>query len=228
MTMTVTQDRPAALRPSKPALGSVITLPPPTHGWTELDEALAGRRSIRAFRPDPVTDEALSRLLWAGQGVTDREGHRTVPSAGARYPLELYVVLPEGVAHYRPASHDLVLVRVADRRPRLAEAAWDQPLIAEAAVVLVIAAVYERTGAKYGPRRGPRYVLLEAGAACQSVLLETEALGLGAVVVGAFDDRRVQSVLGLPAEQQPLCLVAVGHPAKATEPRPATPRPDIG
>ena len=89
--------------------------------------------------------------------------------------------------------------------------ALSQPAVSRAPLVLVIAAEYERTEIKYGRARGPRYVHMEAGHAAQNVLLEAIALELAAVPVGAFDDGRVRTVLGLPARQEPLYLIPIGR-----------------
>jgi SagB-type dehydrogenase family enzyme len=176
-----------------------------------LEEALAGRRSIRELRADPLDDTAIGQLLWAAQGVTDEAGHRTAPSAGALYPLELYVATATGVSWYRPLTHALELVSRADRRPDLGLAALGQEVVATAPLVIVVTGVVERTAARYGGR-AERYVALEAGHAAQDILLEATALGLGAVPVGAFDDATVRRVLELPADRLPLYLIPVGRP----------------
>lgn len=178
-----------------------------------LERLLAARRSARAFGPAPLRDGQLRRLLWAAQGVTDEEGRRTTPSAGGRHPLEVLLVTPAGVHRYRPATGGIECARPGDRRNQLAEAAFSQACVAQAPATIVIAAVYARTEWKYGVIRGPRYVQLEAGHACQNVLLEVVALGLAAVPVGAFDDRRVQLMLGLSPDERPLYLIPVGNPA---------------
>jgi SagB-type dehydrogenase family enzyme len=189
-----------------------VNLPRPLdRGRMTLEESLAARRSVREFLPDPLKPEELSQLLWAAQGVTSRDGRRTAPSAGALYPLETYVVLPSGCFHYDPARHRLVPQSGEDRRSALCAAALDQPCIADAPAVLVITADFERTTAKYGRTRGPRYVHMEAGHAAQNVLLEATALGLGAVPVGAFDDAGVRAALELPPDREPLYLIPVGR-----------------
>jgi len=177
-----------------------------------LETILARRRSARTFAGRTVEGELLRRLAWAAQGVTDGEGHRTTPSAGACYPLEVLVVTQEGVTRFDPPTGSLLPYRAGDRKRHLAAAAWDQPAVAAAPAVLAIVALYARSEAKYGPVRGPRYVAMEAGHACQNVLLEATALGLVALPVGAFDERRVQSILGLPPDHRPLYLVPVGYP----------------
>lgn len=147
---------------------------PPTSASTTmtLDEALASRRSVRGFTPEPLDAQVIGHLLWAAQGITSTDGGRTAPSAGALYPLELYIAKNDGVSHYRPEAHDLVMVRGRDVRADLRAAAFGQDPVAEAPLVIVIAADYARTAEKYGRERGARYVQLEAGHAAQNVLLE--------------------------------------------------------
>ena len=191
---------------------AVTPLPQPRdRGRMSLEETLARRRSVRDFSRASITPAELGQLCWAAQGVSAPAGLRTAPSAGALYPLELYVVTADGVLHYRPDAHGTSLHRAGDLRNELQQAALGQDPLGEAPVVFVLAAVYERTAAKYGEGRARRYVQLEAGHAAQNLLLQAVALGLGAVPIGAFDDRRVQKVLGLPADQEPLYLIPVGH-----------------
>ncbi|MEW6045077.1 MAG: SagB/ThcOx family dehydrogenase [Bacillota bacterium] len=182
-----------------------------------LETVLARRRSVREFRDEAIPVEALSQLLWAAYGVVDpSEGRHTVPSAGATFPLEIVAVagkvtgIPAGSYRYRPASHALEPLRSGDIRAQLARAALAQEFVAAASATLVVAAVPERTTERYG-RRGVRYVFMEAGHACQNVYLQAEALGLGTVAVGAFDDEAVRRILGIPEE--PLYILPIGRPA---------------
>ncbi len=183
-----------------------------------LGEALQGRRSVRSFSGRAVSLQQIAQLLWAAQGYNDPSGLRTAPSAGALYPLELLLVagavtgLQKGVYRYRPPRHALELLQSGDPRVPLARAALGQSWIADSAAVLVITAIYERTTRKYG-ERGRRYVHIEVGHAAQNALLQAAALGLGAAVVGAFDDAAVARLLELPASEHPLYLLPVGWPA---------------
>lgn len=182
-----------------------------------LAEALLKRRSIRDYAAGSLTLAQVAQLLWAAQGTNDRSGLRTAPSAGALYPLELLLVagdvagLTAGVYRYRPRHHALERIAEGDHRSRLAEAALGQSWAARGAAMLVITAIYERTTRKYG-HRGKRYVHIEVGHAAQNVLLQAAALGLGAGVVGAFDDAAVARILQLPASEHPLYLLPVGWP----------------
>lgn len=186
-------------------------------GQVPVERALAGRRSVREFAADPIPLSAVSQLLWAAQGITDPTGLRTAPSAGALYPLEVYLVagavsgLPAGVYHYEPRSHRLRRVLKGDARAGLAEAALDQEWLAEAPAVIVLAAVYERTERRYG-ERAARYVHMEAGHAAQNVYLQAESLGLGTTLVGAFRDDAVARAIGLLEPAKPLGLLPIGKP----------------
>ncbi|MDO8263459.1 MAG: SagB/ThcOx family dehydrogenase [Gallionella sp.] len=197
-----------------PAAQGISLPPPPSAGTVSLEDALARRRSVREFAPGALTLAEVSRLAWAAQGVTAPE-RRTAPSAGATYPLEVYLVagdvenLAAGVYRYRPDGHRLELVADGDIRLPLADAALGQTWISKAAMVVVIAAVFERTTSHYG-KRGERYVHMEAGHAAQSLLLQAAALGLGARPVGAFNDLGVSHLLRLPGGEVPLYLIPVG------------------
>ena len=196
----------------KPVPGEVIDLPKAREkGEVSLEEALAKRRSVRSFKDVDVGMEKKGQLLWAAQGVTDERGFRTAPSAGATYPLEVYVVDRTGIYKYIPASHAIKMVKRGDLRKELSEACLRQSVVAEAGAVVVIAAVFERTTGKYGAR-AERYVYMEAGHAGQNLLLEAVALGLGAVPGGAFEDVRVKQRLGMPEEETAVYVIPVGVP----------------
>ncbi len=203
-------------RCQQPDLGPVLrALPTPrATGRISLEQSLLRRRSVREFAPRPLTWEEIGQLAWACQGTTDPRGLRTAPSAGAFYPLELYLATPDGLFHYLPASHALERRAEGDLRPALQEAALGQEPVGSAPVVFILAGVYERTAAKYGAERSPRYVHMEAGHAAQNLLLQAVTMELGAVPVGAFEDARVAKVLGLPRGERPLYLLPVGHPQR--------------
>jgi SagB-type dehydrogenase family enzyme len=196
-----------------PDAPDTVELPAPeTTGAMSLEEAIAGRRSVRAFRADPLSPRQIAQLLWALQGITRRDGRRSAPSAGALYPLEVYLVRADGLYRYEPAGHRLVRRDPRDLRGPLGRAAFDREALPGAPAVFVITAVYGRTAARYGPGRAPRYVHLEAGHAAQNLLLQAVALGLGGVPIGAFRDDDVHAVLDLPADERPLYLLPVGRP----------------
>ncbi len=189
-----------------------IELPEPAIPKTELTEVLLQRRSVRSYRDDPLTGEEVSALFWAAQGISDDEGRRTAPSAGAHYPIEVYAADRDQVVHYLPADHAVEVIAAGDRRRSLAAASLDQALVAEAPFVMVLSAVLARTAVEYGDRAW-RYLNLEAGHVAQNVLLVAVALGLGAVPVGAFEDESIQEALSLPVLHRPLYVIPVGRPA---------------
>jgi SagB-type dehydrogenase family enzyme len=204
--------------PARPAGPALVALPAPQRqGRLTLEEALQARRSVRDFARTPLRLAEVAQLLWAAQGVTNAEGKRAAPSAGALYPLEVYLVagevegLPAGLYRYRPEGHELQRIGESDLRRPLAAAALGQDCVREAPAVLAITGVSERTAKKYGPRAA-RYVHMESGAAAENVYLEATALGLGTVLVGAFDDDAVARTLGLPRGEAPLCLLPIGRP----------------
>jgi SagB-type dehydrogenase family enzyme len=192
----------------------VIQLPAPLlHGGMSIEETLAKRESTRNFSSQPLTPSEISQVLWAAQGITRNWGGRATPSAGALYPLELYLVLREGLFHYAPRNHQLIRISDHNLINDLASAALGQECIRGSPAIVVITAVYERIERKYG-RRGERYVKIEAGHTAQSIHLQAVSLGLGSVPVGAFKDDQVQKVLNLPANHEPLYLIPLGHKRK--------------
>jgi len=192
--------------------GEIIHLPQANvKGVMSLEESIAKRRSIREFASKPLTIEQIGQLLWATQGITEKSmGLRAVPSAGALYPLETYVVLSAGIYHYNPERHELKRVIEGDKRLELQKAALDQEAIGSAPAVFVIAAVYERTSEKYEDRAS-RYVHIEAGHACQNLLLQATAQNLAGVPIGAFNDKRVAEIVKMAKNESPLYLVPVGY-----------------
>jgi len=193
---------------------AVITLPPvDSRGATFLEEILRKRESWRRFSQEPLTNEEVARVMWAAQGVTRTWGGRTAPSAGALFPLEVYVVLEGGVHHYLPRNHQLLRLSGEDVREALCSAALSQAFIRDAPATVVIAVVFERVTVKYGSR-GERYAMIEAGHAAQNILLQATSMGLDSVPVGAFHDERVRQVLDLPDDHRPVYLVTVGHRLK--------------
>jgi SagB-type dehydrogenase family enzyme len=201
--------------PPAPAQAEPMTLPTPkTTGPLPLETAIYRRRSQRDFAPGALTPEELSQLTWAAQGITDKErGLRASPSAGALYPLELYVVDGEGVWHYEPAHNALRRIATGDHRADLAHAAAGQPQVGAAAANLVFTGVMARSRPRYGDR-AERYVYMEVGHAAENALLEATALGLGAVPVAAFDDDALRGILGVGAAETPLYIICVGRPQR--------------
>ena len=201
---------PGWVQTSQARYGSPIALPrPAATGTVSLEQAIGRRRSRRAFRPDPLPVATVGQLLWAGQGITSPDGKRAAPSAGALYPLELYVVTPTQVMHYLPQGHRAETRAVPDLRPGLKAAALGQPPVGAAPVIIVVAAAPGRTGQKYGTR-AEAFVQLEAGHAAQNILLQAAARGLAAVPVGSLDPARAAVTLALPPDQTVMYLIPVG------------------
>jgi len=193
----------------------LLKLPEPeTRGDMSVEQAIGKRRSLRRYGGRLELAD-VSQLLWAAQGLTHADGYRAAPSAGALYPLEIYLVAGEvsglaaGIYRYRPTEHDLIRLGTADLRKQLASAAHGQSFMQTAAAVFVISGVYERTQKKYG-KRARRYVHMEVGHAAQNVYLQAEARGLGTLIMGAFDDERVKALLDLPQDHAPLGLMPIG------------------
>ena len=210
--------------PGSAATGAALVLPEADLGsGADLTAVLDGRHSTRQFSADPLPLDALASLLWAGYG-TQPDGGRTVPSAGGRYPLALYVVavdvegLDPGAYLYDPDAHAVAPLTDVDDgtdaaglRADLAEAALGQDSVANAPAVVVVAGSPDRLRDRYGDR-SERYATLEAGHVGQNLALAAEALDLGLVTVGAVDDDRVADLLALPGGEQAYYLVPVGLP----------------
>ena len=186
-----------------------IELPAPNlSGGMTLNQALARRRSMRAYLPTPLTRAELSQILWSAQGITDKAGHRTAPSASAQYFLHVYVADASGFFEYIPQGHQLQKLSGQDLRSKFSA----QQAVNQAPTVLVIAGEYERAAAKYGAEKGPRVTNLEAGHTAQNVLLQAAALGLGAVPTAGIEPKDVQKAASLPPQYSVIYLIPVGHP----------------
>jgi len=172
---------------------------------------------VRHWKDKPLELEDISQLLWAAQGITDARGLRTAPSAGALYPLEIYLVagrvsrLSAGVYRCRVLQHEISAVTVGDVRRDLCQAALQQQSVAKASVTFALCAVYRRVAVKYG-ERAVRYAHMEAGHVAQNICLQAVALNLASVAIGAFHDRQVHRLLQLAPDETPLYLIPVGRP----------------
>ncbi|MGM0397576.1 MAG: SagB/ThcOx family dehydrogenase [Halobacteriota archaeon] len=202
---------------------SALPRPGTVEGDTSVSTAIADRRSRRSYGTEPVTAAELGQLLWAAQGITKRRAgtrdFRAAPSAGATYPLELFVVIGEpgvvdfdaGIYHYDVADHALERVQSGNHQAELQEIAVDQDQVGDAALDVVITGVDERTTQKYGERGRRRYVPIEVGHAGQNIYLQAESLGLSTVAIGAFRDDDLRTLLEVPASHRPLCIYPVGR-----------------
>lgn len=193
-------------------MNQIITLPKPILDKSiSVDEAITHRRSIRQFSSKPLTLAQIAKLLWAAQGITDtKQDFRAAPSAGALYPLELYLLNNAGVWHYLVKQHALELLSTKDLRTELPAAAYGQNFIAKAPIVIVITAIYARETVKYG-ERGIRFSNMEAGHAAENIELEAINLGLVSIPVGGFKDEAVHQLLNLPKDAMPLYLIPIGY-----------------
>ena len=188
-----------------------------------LFDALARRRSLRAYSREPLELGELGALMWAAAGVTARQdgfAFRTAPSAGGLYPIEHYVVansvagLEPGLYHYDVLGRALEQLTTGDLRLPIARAALDQRIAADAQAVLVWTAVLERSRWKYGERFA-RYVLLDAGHIAGNVALTATALGLGSCQIAAFFDDEAAELLGVDPDLEPVVYMStVGRPAE--------------
>jgi SagB-type dehydrogenase family enzyme len=207
------------LNPTAGPGAEVIKLPPPAlKGAVSVAEALQARRTVRQFASRPLALAQVGQLLWAADGLSDPRGLRTAASAGATYPLELYLVVGErgvtglnpGFYRYLVSGHALEPTGAGDLRGPVARASLNQSWMAQAPVMVVIAGEYRRCTARYG-ERGVMYTHMESGHVAQNVFLMAEALGLGAGIVGAFEDQGLAQALKLPQGQVSLLVMPVGY-----------------
>ena len=197
---------------SKIALPKVKTL----SGLT-LDEVVKRRKSIRLFSGEPVMLDQLSYILWATSGIQRvAAGYefRNVPSAGALYPIETYLItnnvhyLNRGIYHYAIQKHQLEVLREGDFSSAIASAALGDTMCRDAAVVFVWTAIFMRTKWKYG-QRAYRYIYLDAGHMGQNLALTATSLALGSCPVGAFYDDEVNRILDIDGKQESVIYMSV-------------------
>ena len=187
-----------------------------TVGEISLEEVIAKRRSERSFLNKDLDLKQIGQLLWAAQGITGKVGgysFRSAPSAGALYPMELFVFTSRGVFHYVPQGHYLKVTSKKDLRAALTSAALGQDAVKHAPISIVITAIYQRVTQKYG-ERGMQYVHIEAGHIAQNIHLQAVALNLSSVPIGAFKNEAIKKVLGEPAHYEPLYIIPVGYADK--------------
>ena len=227
--MDTLQEKVEALESAFPeahAEEMIIDLPEPRFdSEISVEEALKNRRSIRSYGDVPLTLTEISQLLWSAYGITKtfenapaflRGGLRTAASAGARFPLELYVMarnvtgLPAGVYWYKSEEHKLVTISKEDKWEDLSAAAFDQPHFRTAAAAVVYSAVFERNMIKYGQRGRERYVCMDLGHSAENVYLQAYALKIGTCAIGAFTDIRLKQVIGMTRKEEPLYIMPLG------------------
>ena len=215
---------PAPPEPAVPSL--TYTLPAPkTDGDMSVEQAMQNRRSVRRFEDKALSKEQLSQLLWAAYGITQpitdnparRGGLRTTPSAGALYPLEIYVVVGKadgietGVYKYDSQTNTIAQTIDRDIREELMAISANQAMIGAAPVTILYCAVFDRMRERYGDR-SERYAYIEVGHSAQNVYLQAESLGLGTCASGAFTDSEVSKLLNLPRDESPLYMMPTGYP----------------
>jgi len=195
-----------------------IKLPSPClDGTVSLEKTLAERRTVREFSATPLSLDEISQLLWAGQGIIDREnGYRTAPSAGALYPLTIYLIagnvagLPQGVYEYKPDGHELVKISEGDMRPELCKGTFVEPWIKNAGATFVLTADYKKSEKKFA-KQAIRYVDMEAGGAAQNIYLEAAAINVGIVAIGAFDCEKITKIIGISSsKKEPVYIIPAG------------------
>jgi SagB-type dehydrogenase family enzyme len=212
--------RPKSFK-SYPSAPKTRLSPPQFSRNAPLWEAIRKRRSVRDFGNEPITEDVLSLLLWASQGVTKEYSDfalRTAPSAGALYPIETYVAVHNvegvepGIYHYDVMNHALDELRRGDFRDETAQAALDQDFLGTCNVVFIWTAVFGRSKWKY-KERAYRYVYLDAGHIAQNVALAAVALELGSCQVAALYDDEVNAVVGVDGlDESIVYMTAVGKP----------------
>ncbi len=153
----------------------------------DLIDAIEERRSVRAFKPDPIPGATLSRIIGCGL---------MAPSAGNVQPWRLYVV------------------KRAELKAALAQAARGQGFVAAAPVVVVVTVEPRRSARRYGERGSGLYCIQDAAALVENMLLTAVAYGLGACWVGAFDEGAAARALDLPDGLRPVAMVPIGYPSE--------------
>lgn len=200
------------------ALPAVIT-----KGSMSVEECMQNRRSVRAYSDEALSLEEVSQMLWSAYGITKaiapehlRGGLKTAPSAGALYPLELYLSvknvtgLEAGVYYYEPNGHLLKLLKKGDISKELMQACYYQDFVESASANIIYSAIYSRMTVKYGNRGRERYVCMDLGHSAENVYLQAEALGLGTCAIGAFNDLNLQKLIQMTQTEEPLYVMPIG------------------
>lgn len=204
----------------KRILDETIKLPEPERrGGTPIWDCLRERRSIRDYKNLPVSLKELSQILWGSYGVTAREwGYhlKTAPSAGALYPIEIYVAsfnvdgLKKGIYHFNPKEMTLRGIFEGDFSREITHACLSQDFILSSAFTLILTAIPSRTIGRYR-ERGVRYILMDLGCIIQNIYLSLTALKMGGCVIGAFSDSAMNKIMNLnPEKELVLALFSAG------------------
>jgi SagB-type dehydrogenase family enzyme len=204
-----------------------IPLPPPEiSGGPGIWEVLRKRRSTRDYRKEPLNLKELANLLWATQGVTVKAPapwFRTAPSAGALHPIDTYLIvnqtkgLASGIYRLKVEEFTLESKKIGDFSSRIAQAALDQDIAREAAVVFVWVAVIQRSRQKYR-QRAYRYIYLDSGHLAQNLYLAATAMDLGCCAIAAFFDEEVNQIVGVDGtEETTVYLATIGKKGRSRE-----------
>ena len=212
------QSGAAAPRDRRSENPDAIALPPPKYSSAcSVESALQQRRVVTDYLPGALTLPEVAQLAWAAQGVTDAAtGRRTAPSFEELYPVHLYLVvgnvqqLAAGVYRYESAGHALTRLAAVDMRADVAKDALRQRWAANAPVLFVFTAEYDRAARKFG-ERGAHYIDMEIGQIAQNVYLQAFALQLGAAFIESFGNDDLMRLLNLPPQESPLGVMAIGR-----------------
>ena len=182
---------------------------PKLNSSMSVTQAIAQRHSTRSFSSEPITQQQLSQLLWAGQGITHDNKLRTTPSAGAKYPLELFIINSDSSFHYLADGHQLERLNAKPSREKIYQVALKQDWVKDAPLLIIIAADFDRTKQKY-PEAAERFVWMEVGHCAQNIMLQATSMHLGIVGVGSFDADTMQKLLPT-GEWTPLYILCIGN-----------------
>jgi SagB-type dehydrogenase family enzyme len=187
----------------------------------QILKILKNRKSNRLFSTKPITLNELAFLLWASTGIQRKIKNyefRTVPSAGALYPIETYLIannvdgLEKALYHYNIESHFLEKLKNEDLSQELAHCALEQKMCSNAPVVIIWTAVFLRAKWKYG-QRAYRYIYLDAGHIAQNLALSATSIGLGSCQIGTFFDDEINQILDINGfEESAIYMSVVGYP----------------
>ena len=187
-----------------------IKLPPPSFKGIVLEEAIKNRRSVREYSDKPLTLEEISQILFSAQGITGEYAGsylRAAPSAGALYPIEIYLIiqnvegLEKGIYHYNVLEHSLEFIKKGDFKNEIFKAGLFQEMFLSAPLTLIYTAIFKRTTYKYDDR-GYRYIYIEVGHIAQNVSLQCVSLGLSSCVIGAFFDDMVNKLIEVDGKEE--------------------------
>ncbi len=193
-----------------------ISLPEPTFmSNTSIENALLSRRSMRIFKPESLSIEEISQLAWAAQGVNDPRGFRTSPSAGAFYPINLYIVtqnvenLPKGIYKYKAEEHELIQIASEENASQFFNSITTQYSLKNPAAIFIFSAKVEQIIASYGSF-GKKFLYMEAGHTTQNLYLQTTSLEIGTTMIGGVNEKEIRQALNMSSYEHPLCMMPVG------------------